>query len=744
MHHKSISTRTWIAALIVVAVILAFTGFNAMPKAKAAEVQPTNVTFSLKDPNGNKPEKLKSYEPYMFTFGFAVPDGTRPGDTLRIVLPSQFDVVEHAVGSLGEGTTASTEKTADGTVVTVTFGEGISGLINLRGEFSLTANYAHTGEGESEVAVTVTLGNEKVYEQVLKGMGPPPAPPMAINKWSGYSTANTNIDTAKKLKLQTPTYNYQWIKPAGDQVFAHWFVELNNLHGESSPEEIGQDIVITDTLSGLPDGFVPVVEPSTPGALDQAQIDEQLEGNFLANFFSVAVRDAGTTTTYPKLNSLGQTRPYIVFAGNKFTFRVSDYLKSIGVTPSDSAQYAVNYYTLVPAVRANVTNVATVKTDRLPTEASDVGWYRSVTPDGWIYGEQPLTSLKVTKTWVGWDLAKGDTVPAVTFALYADGKPARYINDEKIPVKTLISGESVVEWKNLPTQNADRKPIVYSIKELEIKGVTPKVSNDYTPDLTDLKNIPPGEIRVTNTKKPPTTSSSTTTTSSKVTTTSTTPSEPTEPSTSATTSSSTTPTSSSSTTTMSSTTSSSSTTTSSKVTTTTSTTPSEPTEPSTSATTSSSTTPTTSSSTATTSSATTTSSTASSTTTSEPAPVPTTSTSESLPSVNDEPTPPSSPGSSTPRIPWWLIVPFIGVPLIAGSSSSGSSEPTPVVDRAEPVVSEENTSTPHEPVQKQEPGKPGQAKQRYLANTGANTMALLLVALVLFIVGGALLIRRRA
>ncbi|MDO5669026.1 MAG: Cna B-type domain-containing protein [Corynebacterium sp.] len=495
IHHRV--SRTLIAVLVIAAMVLGIMGAQA-PKAQAVPVQPTGIDFSLTDPNGQTVGNLAPNTPYKFRFEFTVPDGTQPGDHFTVTLPPEFSVVSNSATDLGGGTAA----TVNANEVTVTFGEGIGGLVGIRGGFEIIAQYNHTGTDDADVNVKVTLGNETLYEQVHKGAGPPPAPPMAINKWSGYSTAPTNVRTATSLKLQTPRYNYQWINPVEGQVFAHWFIELNNWHGENPPANIGQDIVITDRIAGMPAGFTPGVKAQEEGSLTQAQLDEQLNGYYLQNFVSVAVRDNGQTTTYPALNSLGQTLPFITFTGDAFEFRVSEYLASIGVTPSDTAQYAINYYTLVPAVDANVTNTATMISDEHPNGASDSGWYQTVDATGWIYGEQPTTSLKVTKEWVDWDTSVAGPTPAVQFELLADGQPARDLHRELIPALQLGEGATEGQWDNLPTQSARNVPIVYSVKEVTIEGYASEVSGTFTTDLTDLANIPAGAITVTNTKTP--------------------------------------------------------------------------------------------------------------------------------------------------------------------------------------------------------------------------------------------------
>ncbi|GAB3691887.1 Cna B-type domain-containing protein [Corynebacterium nasicanis] len=479
--------RVVVAVLLILAMVL-----GATPRAHAAPVQPTAVQFTLTNPDGGPAGSLTADTPYRFGFDFTVPAGTQPGDHFTVTLPPEFDVVDNSAAQLGGGTTA----TVVGNQVTVIFGEGVTGLINVRGHFDIIAQYRHTGTEDKDVNVTVTLGNETVYEQILKGTGPPPPFPMVVNKWSGYSTAPTNVNTSKALKLQTPRYNYQWINPVPGQVFAHWFIELNNWHGGADPVAIGQNIVITDRLAGMPAGFVPAVQAAEPGALTQAQLDEQLNGYYMQNFFCVAVRDNGVTTSYPTLNNLGQTLPFITFTGDSFAFRVSDYLASIGVHPSDKAQYAVNYFTLVPESNANVTNSATLTTDVITDGQTDTGWYKTVDTTGWIFGDQPTTSLAVTKQWEG---ANAPT-PAVSFELLADGEPARTLTGDLIPALQFAEGVTQGEWTGLPTQSARGVPIVYSVKEVTVDGFRSTVSGTYTPDLADLANIPAGSITVTNTR----------------------------------------------------------------------------------------------------------------------------------------------------------------------------------------------------------------------------------------------------
>lgn len=280
----------------------------------------------------------------------------------------------------------------------------MAGLVNVEGGFEYLVTYTAVPEEGTKITPGITIGTTSVYVPVEYPYGPVPADiPMAVNKWSGYSTAPTNANTAKSLKLQSWAYNFQWIKPAEGQVFAHWFIELNNWQGENAPEKIGQNIVITDTMQGIAN-FTPQVLAAEDGALTQAQLDEQLNGTYLQNFVSVAVRENGDTETYPTLNNLGQTLPFITFTtqadgATTMTFRVSDYLASIDVTPSDMAQYAINYYTVIPEKSANITNYAEMTSTEVIEPATDTGWYKYVDAAGWARGDQPLTSLTVTKKW---------------------------------------------------------------------------------------------------------------------------------------------------------------------------------------------------------------------------------------------------------------------------------------------------------------------------------------------------------
>lgn len=216
--------------------------------ASAATVTPTVSNLSFTDADGNPVTLVTNNVPYKITFDFSVPDGTEPGDTFTVQLSDGFTVAGTA--PVGLGTIAVAE--GAGSSVTVTFTDGVTGLQNVEGGFEYLVNYTEKPAEGTLIKPGITIGTKSEYVPVEYPYGPVPGPPpMEVNKWSGYSTAPTNANTAKSLKLQSPAYNYQWIAPAEGQVFAHWFIELNNWQGGGDPQVIGQDIVITDTMQGL-------------------------------------------------------------------------------------------------------------------------------------------------------------------------------------------------------------------------------------------------------------------------------------------------------------------------------------------------------------------------------------------------------------------------------------------------------------------------------------------------------------
>ncbi|WP_321102610.1 Cna B-type domain-containing protein [Corynebacterium sp.] len=489
--------------------------------------------FELLGPDGQPTTAVTYQTPYTFNFEFQVPDGTQPGDTFTVVIPEGFTPVE---ANLGSGNSKAELK---GQVVEVTIGNELLGQIGIKGGLSIVANFTENLPEATSGTIEVEFGNEKFYEQINKGAGPPPAPEMAINKWSGYSTHDVNL--AKELKLQSPRYNYNWIKPVEGQTMAHWFIELNNFQGELDPVVIGQNIVISDRISGLPADFTPGVEvsqvPQGYNQITEEQVASLLEGTILRNFFTITIREkneegGNIDRTFSALEHPSMLE-YIDFTDDDgFTFRISEFFNSIEVTASDRAQYALNYYSLVPAKNANVTNVATVETTEHPGSVSDTGWFKTISADGWIWGEQPLTSVVLKKVWSG--LGEGETAPQATFELLADGVPAVDINNKPIPRLVLEDGVTEGKWDKLPTQSGRNVPIEYTVKELSVEGWTTEVSGSYTPDLSDLASIPAGEVTVTNSKispsKPvtteptttePTTTESTTTTTTEPTTTTT-------------------------------------------------------------------------------------------------------------------------------------------------------------------------------------------------------------------------------
>ncbi|MEX3505650.1 Ig-like domain-containing protein, partial [Corynebacterium sp. LK2510] len=642
-------SRPWIAVLTALAMVLVTVGIQSPPKANAAEVQPTGIQFSLTDPDRNPVTELNETTPYIFSFEFQVPDGTSPGDQFTVTLPESFSVVERNLASLGDGAIA----TVDGNVVTVTFGEGIGGQIDIRGGLEVVAKYNHSGPDGGDVDVSVTVGKQSVYEKILKGSGPPPNPPMTINKWSGWEVDGKNFGTLENLKIHRADHNYQWIKPAEGQVFAHWFIELNNWQGNNPPEVIGQNVIVTDKLAGLPAGFSPAVVPAVEGALNQQQLDAQLEGSYLRNFFSVAVRDEGKVVPYPELGNQGETANFITFERDSFTFRVSDYLQSIGVNPSDKAQYAINYYSLVPAVSANISNSATVTSDEFTTPGTDVGWYKSVDTIGWIDRKSPVTTLTVNKVWCDVNKVCSDMDPGVApdlsveFELLANGQPAKLSDGTLAPKLMIKPGETSVMWSDLPTQSYPLVPIVYTVKEGPVAGFTSKVSGPFTPDLTNPSKIPNGAITVTNTGAP----ISTTTPSSET----------------------------------------------------------------------STTTP--SSETSTTTPATTTPSSETSTTT----PATVTTTLNAIP-----PRPSADPSTSTTSTP---TGPNKVPPGPTVGPMTSTVKPTP-----SPAASQPKAQQTSAPASQQ---KSAQPQQRTLANTGANTTTIALVALVMLVIGGSMIIVRR-
>ncbi|WP_424464758.1 Ig-like domain-containing protein [Pseudoclavibacter helvolus] len=514
MHTLRSTAGAVLKLLLVAALALGGLTFAAQPAA-AATVQPTTTGVKLTNASGQVVDTVSPNQPYKLMFDFSMPTGVAPGDSFVVTLPDGFEVGSGDSVALGQIATAVPSGTGS---VTVTFTDAVAGATNVAGGFEYLVTYVKTPDEGTPVDNQVTIGGESAYFPVVKYGAAPGENPMMINKWSGNSSDSVNLQ--QKLKLDSYAYDYAWVQPANSgQIFAQWFVELNNWQtGEA--QALGQNIILKDKLQNL-GGFTPeLMQDPNDGrrTLTEAELAGLLAGPYLKNFITLSVRDGGSTQSFAGLADSG----FLTFGteadgSTTFELKISDFLASKGVTPSDNAQYAIAYRTVLPKVNADIKNSASITSTEIDGEIIDGGWFKFVSASGWGSGEyanQPTTSLMLVKEWADsaqaaplaatatCPAAPGEgplDVPVTTFHLLANGEPAvgldgALLTDQSV---TLQPGTQHYVWQNLPTQLNPGEPITYTIEEVEVDGYTSSVSGPYTVDLTKSNDC--GVITVTNT-----------------------------------------------------------------------------------------------------------------------------------------------------------------------------------------------------------------------------------------------------
>lgn len=495
---------------------LAFAGLTfAAQSAAAATVQPTTSGVTLTNAAGEAVDTVLPNQPYKLAFSFNMPTGVAPGDSFDVTLPDGFAVASTDSVALGRVATAVPNGTGK---VTVTFTDAAAGATTLSGGFEYVITYVKTPDVGSPVDNRVTIGGEAVYFPVIKFGAAPGENPMMITKWSGNSSDAVNLQ--QKLKLDSSAYDFAWIQPANSgQIFAQWFVELNNWQ-TGEPTTLGQNIILKDKLQNL-GGFAPEIKQDPDDGrrtLTADELDGLLAGPYLKNFLTLSVRDGGTTQSFSGLaDSEFLTFTTDADGSTELELRISDYLASQGVKPSDKAQYALSYRTVLPKVNAEIKNSASITSTEIVGEVVDGGWFKFVNASGWGdtgFADQPTTSLMLAKEWAGKSEAGVGAgtgtcpaapeagpldVPAATFELLANGAPAVGLDGALLADQTvtLEPGTQHYVWRNLPTQLTAGEPVTYTIEEKAIAGYTSAVSGPYPVDLT--KSNVCGVITVTNT-----------------------------------------------------------------------------------------------------------------------------------------------------------------------------------------------------------------------------------------------------
>lgn len=223
-----------------------------LPKAvQAAEVEATVTNVEVSG-GGNT---------FRIAFDWQMPAGSMPGDYLEIVISPELEVNWQSELELRDPNTGDVVAVSEfnNNIWRTTLTEYAESHDNIRGGLVLDVSLREQLTEGEEKEVSLDVLSETI---ILTFTGPGPLPGMLINKWSGYSDASTQ---SKNLKLQSYNYEFANIFPVDGQIFAHWFVEINDLRYNEERTTLS-NIVLVDTMQKV-SGYTPTIERANPDTM---------------------------------------------------------------------------------------------------------------------------------------------------------------------------------------------------------------------------------------------------------------------------------------------------------------------------------------------------------------------------------------------------------------------------------------------------------------------------------------------
>ena len=223
-----------------------------LPKAvQAAEVEATVTNVEVSG-GGNT---------FRIAFDWQMPAGSMPGDYFEIVISPELEVSWQSELELRDPNTVDVVAVSEfnNNIWRTTLTEYAESHDNIRGGLVLDVSLREQLTEGEEKEVSLDVLSETI---ILTFTGPGPLPGMLINKWSGYSDASTQ---SKNLKLQSYNYEFTIIVPVDGQIFAHWFVEINDLRYNEERTTLS-NIVLVDTMQKV-SGYTPTIERANPDTM---------------------------------------------------------------------------------------------------------------------------------------------------------------------------------------------------------------------------------------------------------------------------------------------------------------------------------------------------------------------------------------------------------------------------------------------------------------------------------------------
>ena len=221
-----------------------------LPKAvQAAEVEATVTNVEVSG-GGNT---------FRIAFDWQMPAGSMPGDYFEIVISPELEVNWQSELELRDPNTGDVVAVSEfnHNIWRTTLTEYAESHDNIRGGLVLDVSLREQLTEGEEKEVSLDVLSETI---ILTFTGPLPG--MLINKWSGYSDASTQ---SKNLKLQSYNYEFANIVPVDGQIFAHWFVEINDLRYNEERTTLS-NIVLVDTMQKV-SGYTPTIERANPDTM---------------------------------------------------------------------------------------------------------------------------------------------------------------------------------------------------------------------------------------------------------------------------------------------------------------------------------------------------------------------------------------------------------------------------------------------------------------------------------------------
>lgn len=223
-----------------------------LPKAvQAAEVEATVTNVEVSG-GGNT---------FRIAFDWQMPAGSMPGDYFEIVISPELEVSWQSELELRDPNTVDVVAVSEfnNNIWRTTLTEYAESHDNIRGGLVLDVSLREQLTEGEEKEVSLDVLSETI---ILTFTGPGPLPGMLINKWSGYSDASTQ---SKNLKLQSYNYEFANIFPVDGQIFAHWFVEINDLRYNEERTTLS-NIVLVDAMQKV-SGYTPTIERANPDTM---------------------------------------------------------------------------------------------------------------------------------------------------------------------------------------------------------------------------------------------------------------------------------------------------------------------------------------------------------------------------------------------------------------------------------------------------------------------------------------------